>query len=472
MWLFVEIACVGSVSDLAASDAGVDAGTVLSTPDSGVVADAGEPAPVDAGSPRVTADAGGHDAVDAGEPVRDAGVSARDAGQPAPVDAGAPSDPFTFLVYGDSRDGNHACEGNDLHQQLVARMANEPAAMVFHTGDMITGYDDSTTWARSNFNCGSGHAAGTFKELIAPLQNKKPAPGLPAYFFPVIGNHDDAWGDCPSNGGRCWYPDPSGDGVCSVFSKELVRQLVPNHRTASYFQDPTNNSNMPAFASDDDFYTRMCSTAQADADRAYPTYFYYSFNYRNTHFVVLRVNSDPYDLEECGNCGAQSNYDNFYNIHQLHWLRYDLSKARATAGIENVVMFLHAPVFTTSDGHSAVASAGALATEASKYGVKMVFSGHSHVYERSVPIRVDATHAAGVRDDAAGTTYIVTGGGGSAPHGFHDAEWFDAFRADGQWLNAHPGHTSFHYVRVTVTGTQLQTAVIEADGSVIETFAR
>lgn len=41
-----------------------------------------------------------------------------------------------------------------------------------------------------------------------------------------------------------------------------------------------------------------------------------------------------------------------------------------------------------------------------RYGVAMVMTGHAHLYERSHPIR------AGVRDDASGTVYVVSGTGG------------------------------------------------------------
>jgi len=362
----------------------------------------------------------------------------------APVAGGA----FTFMAYGDSRSGN-GCDGNTAHIALVNRMVAEPASFVFNLGDMITGYDKSTNWVQRG-DCPSDASKGSFKEIIAPLQGKAPAAGLPVFYYPIVGNHDDNFGDG-------WYPDKFGDGFCSVFDP---KQLVPNHtQNKSYFKDWTTSS--VKHYSDAEFYAAACSKTR---NGVYPDFMYYSFDYKNTHFVVLRVNSDYYDLMECSsNCTAanEGNYDAYYYKHQLDWLRYDLAKNAANTAIQNTVVLMHAPVISYSDGHAPNASWPTLVKEFSKYKVKMVISGHSHVYERSVPVYADDANPNGVRDDAKGTVYVVTGGGGSALAGFKTLGPLNA--------KATAAH---HYMRLDVNGSTVSVKVIGKDGTTIDAFSR
>lgn len=344
---------------------------------------------------------------------------------------------FTFVAYGDSRAGGD-CTGNAVHAGLVARMAAEPAQLGFHLGDMITGYNANSNWALRGA-CTDAASSGSFKELIAPLQSKTPAPGLPMFLFPVIGNHDDNWGDG-------WYPDPQGDTICDVFDMSV---LVPNHTQQPYFRDTTNRV---AHYSDAQFKSLTCSTSDSSV---YPTYMYYSFDYQNAHFVVMRVNSEYYDLLECySSCADESNYDAFYYRHQYDWLRADLAAAAARSDIDHVFVFIHAPLFTSADGHVANSSWQALATEFTANGkVRFVFSGHNHVYERSVPIVVSPSSPNGARDDATGTVYLTTGGGGSDLHGFNAANPLIVVR-----------DSLYHYVRVDVNGENVTVTAINTLG--------
>jgi hypothetical protein len=356
----------------------------------------------------------------------------------------APAPGFSFLVYGDA--GSYTeCANNADHIKLVSMMARETADMVFQLGDMIAGLSPSTNFVQ-NGSCTTPGSIGSFKTIIAPLQTKPPSGTLPTYFFPTIGNHDDGWGDG-------WYPDPYGDGICSVFGPTLIRALIPNHFQQPYFKD--RSGRVPLF-SDADFYSRTCSTAGTTS--LYSDFFYYSFTYRNAHFIVLRINNDDYNLMVCNNCrGDYTNYDDYYNMHQLDFLNYDLAKAKADPNVQNIFVFLHAPVFTTADGHLANASWKILSQAFSKYGVKMVFSGHNHVYERTVPIYATSSNPNGVRDDVQGTTYIESGGGGSTLASFKTAAWFDAHR-----------ETVKHYLRVNVAGQNVSVTAIDINGNVID----
>jgi hypothetical protein len=194
----------------------------------------------------------------------------------------------------------------------------------------------------------------------------------------------------------------------------------------------------------------------------YSDFFYYSFDYNNSHFVVMRVNSDYFDLRASNtSCTAsvEDNYEICYNIHQLHWLQADLAKAKANPNIKHIFGFMHAPCFTTGDSHPANASWKYISQEFSKVNADMVFAGHNHVYERTVPIFATSVNPNGVRDDQAGTVYIGSGGGGQPLYGFTSAAWFDVVR-----------NSIKHHVEVTVSGDQVFVKAVAIDGSVIDNF--
>jgi hypothetical protein len=368
---------------------------------------------------------------------------------------------FTFLAYGDSRAGN-LCDSNAVHIGLVDRMKDEPASMVFHLGDMIAGLYNTTNWVDRG-DCPDDASQGSFKNIIAPLQSKRPAAGLPMFFFPVVGNHDDSW---EASAATAWYPDNFGRGICDVFD---MRALVKNHtQSHDYFLDWGGSGHNPDIKhySDAEFSDLMCSTDRTKSD-VYPTYMYYSFDFKNSHFVVLRVNMDDYDLMVKNHSGLsdETNYDNFYQKHQLDWLRYDLAQAAAKAGTDNIFVFLHAPLVTSNDEHSANVSANVLLKEFSKYSdkVKLVVSGHAHVYERTYPVFATEANPGGVRDDAKGTVYTVTGGGGSPLHGFHSPLSSPHTRI---------ANSTYHYLRIDVSGNTVNVKAIKQDGSTIDSYSR
>ena len=347
---------------------------------------------------------------------------------------------FSFLVYGDTNGGG--CGANSIHRDLVSRMANENADFVIKTGDMITGYDD-TNFVKDG-SCTGTSQGGSFKNQIAPLQNKTPKAGLPTYYFPTIGNHDDGWGDS-------WYPDPYGDGICDLFSPSLLQTLVPNHTSKAYYRDKTRG---PVY-SDSQFYSLMCSKTTRGV---YADFMYYSFDYQNSHFAILHLNNDYYDLlTDNASCLTSSNYDECYNVHELHWLQDDLSKARANPAIKHIFVFMHNPMFTTGYDHDANVSWPTLTKEFSTYRVAASFNGHNHVYERTVPIYVSAASPNGTRDDAKGTTYITTGGGGGFLGGFNSSAWFDLKR-----------DVRYHYMRVHVVDSNITVEAIADNGTVFD----
>lgn len=365
------------------------------------------------------------------------------------VPAPATGDQFSFLVYGDNR-SNNTCSGNTVHLGLLDLMVAETnIGLVLHVGDMIAGLYNTTNWV-NNGPCTASNQIGAFGTQIAPLKNRTPSTGLTQYFYPSLGNHDDGWGSG-------WYPDKFGDGWCTLFDPQQLG-IVNHTRHAEYFLDQTNR--VPHYT-DAEFYNLACSTS---SPAVYSSLMYYNFKYKNTVFIMMRLNDDYYDLMECGTCdGAFDNYDHYFYKHQLDWLRYTLNQAQADGTVQNIFVFMHTPLFTTADSHGANATWQVLSKDFSaRSKVKAVFSGHDHVYERTYPIRVDTGNPNGVRDDANGVVYYTTGGGGSPLDG----------------VNARPqplmnfSQAVYHYMRVDVDGNTVTTKAKNASGVVIDTFTR
>lgn len=350
--------------------------------------------------------------------------------------------PFAFLVYGDDRADWKSCEGNGVHRRLVERMAGEPADLVVNVGDMVAGYGKRTNWVARG-DCPGDRAPGSLQELVAPLQRRAPAPGLPTFYFPVLGNHDDRW----AAGG---YPDAFGGAFCDVFDP---RGFVPNHT-----RDRRAPEDGPRL-SDAEFQAALCSRTSREI---YPAYVYYAFDHRNAHFVVLRIDSEDLDLLACSaRCDGPVAARVQPERHQLDWLRRDLARAAARPSIEHVFVFLHAPLVTAAEGHPPATAAPVLLRELSDAGgkVRVVFAGHNHLYERSHPVRATPAHPRGERDDAAGIVNVVTGGGG-AP----------LYRARAPAPLIAKAASAYHYLRVEVRGAEVRARAIGLDGEEIDEF--
>lgn len=163
---------------------------------------------------------------------------------------------------------------------------------------------------------------------------------------------------------------------------------------------------------------------------------YFSFDYGNMHFVAL-------DDEVYGDEAWQA---------QADWLAADLAATEQPWKFT----FHHEPAFSSSLTHPIneyvkqwivpVAEAG---------GVDFDFSGHNHHYERTLPIRADA------RDDAAGITYVITGGAGAGLYENDGSQWY-----------SHRVVVDYHYVLVRVENRVLTLLVYDLAGNLIDTFVR
>jgi predicted phosphodiesterase len=152
---------------------------------------------------------------------------------------------------------------------------------------------------------------------------------------------------------------------------------------------------------------------------------YYSFDWGNAHFVAL--NSEMYHEDDSGSPEEQKS-----------WLERDLREAHQPWKF----VFLHRGLYSSSKHGGDEEIREDLEPIFVRYKVNVVFSGHDHDYERTVPIK--------------GVTYVVTGGGGK-----------DLYRAcRSKW-------TAFskkihHAVLVRINGERFSLETIEPEGNVVD----
>jgi hypothetical protein len=152
---------------------------------------------------------------------------------------------------------------------------------------------------------------------------------------------------------------------------------------------------------------------------------YYSFDWGNTHFVAL--DSELYHSDRGSDPERQKDF-----------LEQDLAASRK----HWKVAFLHRSPYGSSRHGGDGRVREDLEPLFARHAVDLVFSGHDHVYERTVPIR--------------GVTYVVSGGGGRRLYPAGNGE----FTASS--VSAH------HAVLVRVSGRRLSLEAVEVGGKVVD----
>ncbi len=169
---------------------------------------------------------------------------------------------------------------------------------------------------------------------------------------------------------------------------------------------------------------------------------FYSFDRGDVHFVAL-----------------DSNQDTAPGSLQYLWLQADLAATTARW----TVVFAHHPPYSNAAEHGSDMTVRAnLVPLFDAYGVDLVFSGHDHNYERSLPM-VNGNVVNGFEEpdfmDPAGTIYLVTAGGGNFlyPSG---ADTYTAF-----------SDMCFHCLLVDVNAFRLTLQTVVPGGAVIDRFS-
>ncbi len=136
---------------------------------------------------------------------------------------------------------------------------------------------------------------------------------------------------------------------------------------------------------------------------------------------------------------------------QASWLEQQLADAAATPGFRCSVVYLHRPFITLADVSQRTSEREHLEPIFLQHGVRLVFQGHVHGYERFVDGQL---------------TYVTTGGGGAA---LHDLDVKVDDRPDEAALRVASASRN-HAVLIEVGGTELTGTAISDDAEVLDTF--
>ncbi len=139
---------------------------------------------------------------------------------------------------------------------------------------------------------------------------------------------------------------------------------------------------------------------------------FYSFDYGNSHFVILNANvvGHRYTLSE----------------QQIEWLEMDLEEH---SNAEHVFVFIHQPVYKYAHGLEDPSVESRLRRIFESHGVDCVFQGHEHMFYSG---------------EEGGVRFFITGGGGA--------------ELDPQYP---PDTLFFHYILVKVRGGEVRYEVVK-----------
>jgi 3',5'-cyclic AMP phosphodiesterase CpdA len=147
---------------------------------------------------------------------------------------------------------------------------------------------------------------------------------------------------------------------------------------------------------------------------------WYSFDFGDVHFVALDT---EWELAV-----------------QSEWLERDLSANQ----LPWTIVYLHRPPFSSGEHGSNPEVRNAFVPLFERHGVQLVFAGHDHDYERTLPIN--------------GVTYVVTGGGGRGARSVGSSS-FTAF-----------SDATLHFVAGSVDGSSLVLHAIDATGQTFDSL--
>ena len=128
---------------------------------------------------------------------------------------------------------------------------------------------------------------------------------------------------------------------------------------------------------------------------------------------------------------------------QTAWLERELQAAANDTNVVWTIPVFHRPPYSQGEREGWLEARTNWSPLFVSYEVDWVFSGHSHNYQRTVPIR--------------GVRYLVSGGGGASPYEAAYGEPMLAFTT-----------TCFHHVSCAVTGDVMQVRGVRSDGLVFD----
>lgn len=163
--------------------------------------------------------------------------------------------------------------------------------------------------------------------------------------------------------------------------------------------------------------TRLFSLPYAD-----PGHVYYSYTVGNTRFIVLNSEDDMPSQNE--------------------WLTLELQDAANNVDIQWILCMSHRPLYSWGERERDDVAYSNWMPRVTQYEANWMFSGHSHTYQRTVPIR--------------DVNYLVTGGGGGRIYGYKQ----------NSSLLFSTG--CYHHTSIHITNDVMQLRGIRSDGYVFD----
>lgn len=174
---------------------------------------------------------------------------------------------------------------------------------------------------------------------------------------------------------------------------------------------------------------------------------YYSFDYGNTHFVVLdgHVQVDVWYY-----CALRSLFmDDCFNAEQVAWLEDDLTRTSQRDDIDHIFVVTHAGPYSSKEGRTGNAHMRLLQDIFLNTGVTAIISGHDHYYEHGL--------------SGVGIHYMISGGGGASLYDISSASWDPH--------EVYVNESVHHYIVLDVVGPRVNVRTQTPDGRILEEFS-
>ena len=323
---------------------------------------------------------------------------------------------FSFVAIGDTQGSNWngTVGGADTRGYMYAQAALNQAvaevgnpAFILHTGDITEHGTKQTHWN------------GYFKAL-GDLGKTIP-------HFAAIGNHD-VWSTSTD----------STKGSADNFDLHFNH---PNNGGSAAFAQGTVEA---VTAKGNDAATSLVNNLDETT---------YSFNYGNTHFVVL--NTGEYD-------SADGPIDKIIIEAQTEWLINDLE---ANKDAEWTILMMHEPLYHRLEAYNRLEGINQVIEE---YGVDLAILGHSHLVTRTYPMKDGQIVSKAITDEIeAGTGTVYSTIGATTPS--HDA-YDDHNIMEYMHTTFTPQQHQPTYTTVSVNAGEIKVTIKQIDGLVVDEF--
>lgn len=349
--------------------------------------------------------------------------------------APGPGLPFHFVVFGDCG------KGSEGQAEIAGRIKQTDASLAVLPGDIVYPIGTIHFYKRHFFPYFN---AENNEEHGSTLMRSK-------IFVACPGNHDVAEGGYIDARDLSTTPDSMSYFV--LFDQPLNGPIA---------QAGANTPNVVGSKKQIDDFLKA-------SGQRYPRMANFSFNYGDAHFVILDGNR----------------YMDWDDPGLRRWLENDLKQSKSTWKFA----VFHQPGFNSDVAHREEQRMRKLSDIFERTGVDLCFSGHSHSYQRSMPLHFSASKTAendeetragfvkgkfkldtvfdGVQKTKPdGVIYLISGGGG-APLTHHQLEDNKSL-----WLpfTKRFACRQFSFTSCKINGRHLSIEQIADDGTVIDKF--